>query len=182
MGSAFDDIPSFGHVVEHLDGVAVYPCLPVKRPFHRCLLGNFTVRNCRENLGNSCDKVLPLGLIDMGLPKPAEAQTLTTPFDQPSRPAPVLCGHFRFGNTQLVTNCNRLKWIPRFVNWPCFRGCFQIGNNRVVPRSSFELAAGPLLLPHLVAGAAMPSGYLINRDASRYSLASARAVRVPRRW
>ena len=51
---------------------------------------------------------------------------------------------------QLVTNCNRLKLIPRFFINPCFRGCFQIGNDRVVPRSSFELAAGPLLLPHPV--------------------------------
>ena len=86
---------------------------------HVSLLGNFTVRNCRENLGNSCDKVLPLGLIDMGLPKPAEPQTLTTPFAEPLRPAPVeivtIChgvgGSFRFGNDQLVTVCNRLSGV-----------------------------------------------------------------------
>lgn len=47
---------------------------------HMFLNSNFTVRNYRENLGNSFDKVLPLGFVDMGLPKTAEAQTLITPF------------------------------------------------------------------------------------------------------
>lgn len=56
MRRAVKGFPSLRHTVEHSYAVAVYPGLPVKL-FHRCLLGNFTVRNCRENLGNSCDKV-----------------------------------------------------------------------------------------------------------------------------
>lgn len=54
----------------------------------------FTVRNYRENLGNSSDKNVSfvVGFTE----NPCEPQTLTTPFAEPSRPAPVVEWSFPF--------------------------------------------------------------------------------------
>jgi len=58
----------------------------------------------------------------MGLPKPAEPQTLITPFAEPLRPAPVevvtnchgLSGHFCFGNI--------LGFLPAVACFPAPKG------------------------------------------------------------
>ena len=114
----------------------------------------FTVRNYRENLGNSSDK--NVSFVAGFTENPCEPQTLTTPFAEPLRPAPV----------EVVTICHGVV-VLSVLETPCgflpAVACFPAA-------SACAAACG---LPSSVRFA-VSSG-------SRYSPPLWRSVRVPRR-
>lgn len=104
MCRAFQQVPAFRQRVENTDSVPVNPCLPGFICFHRttflkarqasplfpALPDSWPAGQCfshrfRQGLTPCRSDTKFLGLLDMGLPKPAEPRTLITPFDEPPR-------------------------------------------------------------------------------------------------